>query len=109
MAVDSTSVYWVNYGSNNGTADGTVMKAPLGGGTATQLAGGQISPRGIAVDSTGVYFASSTAVLKVGLGGGTVTTIVPGQDWPGGLVVDSTSIYWTNSVNNGAVMKATPK
>ena len=35
IAVDATSVYWVNSGSNTGSADGTVMKVPLGGGTPT--------------------------------------------------------------------------
>jgi hypothetical protein len=39
ISVDATSAYWTN------SLDGTVMKAPLGGGNPTTLASGQNSPK----------------------------------------------------------------
>jgi hypothetical protein len=79
IAVDSTSVYWTNYGAGTAMA-GTVMKVPLGGGSPTTLASGQTRPYGIAVDSTSVYW-----------------TMV-GDSADGGY-----------STDGGTVMKATPK
>ena len=40
-------------------AGAAVMKVPLGGGSATTLAGGQAFTRGIAVDATNVYWADT--------------------------------------------------
>jgi hypothetical protein len=69
LAVDATSVYWVNYGS------ASVFSVPIGGGTpvtlATQNAGDPylFQPNAIAVDGTSVYVAATGqttgAILKV--------------------------------------------
>src|SRR5579885_2418462 len=66
IAVDGTSVYWVNFG------DGGVMKASLGGGTPVTLASGQGAPVSIVVDGTNAYWTSTTdgTAMKVPLGGG---------------------------------------
>jgi formylglycine-generating enzyme required for sulfatase activity len=95
IAVDSTSVYWANYGSG-----GTVTKVATGGGTVTPLASGQSYPYGIAVDATSVYWTNSyspNTVMKVPTGGGTLTTLASGQDVARSIAVDATSVYWTNS------------
>ena len=60
VAVDSSNVYWIDYGS------GSVMKGPIGGGTPTTLATG-LSPGAIAVDSTTVYWADNGALKKVSI------------------------------------------
>jgi hypothetical protein len=61
IAVDATSVYWAN------KDDGTIKKAPLGGGAVTTLAEGQKKPIKIAVDATSVYWANTTGdtIMKV--------------------------------------------
>ena len=56
IAVDSTSVYWVDRGSQPG--NGSVNKVPIGGTTVTPLATGQTQPWDLTVDSTYVYWTS---------------------------------------------------
>ena len=52
LAVDSASVYWVDY------SDGTVRAAPIGGGAITTLAKGQAYPVGIAIDDEAIYWTN---------------------------------------------------
>jgi formylglycine-generating enzyme required for sulfatase activity len=114
IVVDATSVYWTSAGN------GTVMKAPIGGGTLTTLASGQDNPSYIAIDATSVYWTCTGtsansyqdgAVMKVPIDGGSPTTLVSGQNNPNGIAVDATSVYWNNAGTNvnsyqdGTVMK----
>jgi hypothetical protein len=94
IAVDTTSVYWTNYG---GYTFGRVLKVSTGGGTPITLASAQSAPNGIAVDATNVYWTNqgSNTVMTVSNGGGTATALATGQEVSGGIAVDATSVYWT--------------
>ena len=73
VTVDADAVYWSTYNS-----PGTVMRAPLAGGTPATLAQGQNGPRNIAVVGASAYwinlwiFGNNTgAVLTAPVAGGT--------------------------------------
>jgi hypothetical protein len=104
LAVDDQNVYWVNYANSDLleftgiTSDaGSVMQAPLDGGSPLALATGVTSPFGIAIDETNVYFTTSDGnVESVPIGGGAATTLMANQALPRGIAVDRTYVYWAN-------------
>ena len=93
ILVDSSSVYWTEVPTSGA---GTVLKAPLDGGTAQTLASGQF-PIAMAVDGTSLYWTNEWggggSVTKVPVSGGTPVTIATGI-LPSGIAVDSTGVYW---------------
>lgn len=108
VAVDTTFVYWMNGGDPNTSCSdnstGTVMRAPLQGGTPTTLASGQSCQVALAVDATSVYWTNSVgSVMKAMLAGGPPVLLSSGPSLPVGLAVDSTNVYWGS---NGAILKA---
>jgi hypothetical protein len=117
IAVDATTVYWVDYGSQPGT--GSVSKVSIGGTTITPIATGQTQPWDLAVDATFVYWTSRTNPGSVQAapitGAGPTIMIAGGQGAPNGIVVDPPStaqypnppqfVFWTNFDDN-TVMRA---
>jgi hypothetical protein len=105
IAVDATSVYWTNveFGCmGDGGCDSNLMSVPLGGGAATTLLSGQSGGNAIALDTTSVYWPTSSLVLKVPLGGGAAVTLDPGgvvEPWA--IAVDSTSVYLSRYTCSG--------
>lgn len=87
LVVDATFAYW--------TSGGGLFKAPLGGGTATQLlingAGGTL-----AIDSANVY-AENLKYAKIG--GPSVLGPDPNVQ---GIAVDATTVYW--AADNGTIV-----
>ena len=68
IAADASGVYWTNRNApQSGVPLGTVMRAPLAGGTAAPIASDQDDPHGIALDATTVYWTNSAGgqVMKV--------------------------------------------
>ncbi len=65
LALDAKFVYWTSAGT--GSSDGTVAKAPLGGGSVTVLAALLNKPQAIAVGATHVYWTTlgSQKVMRV--------------------------------------------
>ena len=64
LAADATNLYWTQSASGGGP-DSAVVEMPLGGTTTTSIATGQTAPFGITVDSSAVYWTTSTAIMKV--------------------------------------------
>ncbi len=97
IAVDGTSVYWVN-----DTGNGSVAKVPIAGGAVTTLASSQYVPQGIAVDPVNVYWtvapfgANDSNVLSIPLNGGALSTLAYGSGSPHGIAVRSGAVYWTD-------------
>jgi hypothetical protein len=62
-------VYWANLGDGAGT--GSIMRVPLGGGTAVTLASAQDPSVGLAVDSSSLYWTDYAG------GVGTIVRLTP--------------------------------
>ena len=95
LALDSESVYWTNPNFAASTQAGTVRKMPLAGGDVQILAGGIGYPLAIAVNATGAYVTSSSAVLRVPLAGGAANPIANGvgQGEAMSLAIDAQNLY----------------
>ena len=105
IAVDASSVYWVN-GTSPDDTDTVLMKMPLGGGAVTTLDASPSGHTAFALDATNVYWVSDSGgtVMKLSLAGGTPVTIATGQPGPTEIAVDTASVYWANRVD-GTIMK----
>jgi Domain of unknown function (DUF5050) len=102
IAVDSTDVYFTDYGS------GAVLRVSKAGGAVVTLASCEPSPSGIAVDNANVYFTDNTAngsVMKIAKSGGTVVPLAAGRTLPSAIVVDGADVYWTDNNSEGAVLR----
>ena len=114
VAVDSESVYWTNSGSNPcqweattcASSDGSLVKAPIGGGAPTTLAAGLCTPDSVALDATSVYAADPAAgtLLKVPITGGAPVLLASGLLGLKSIAADSTGVY----VNTGESILSFP-
>jgi hypothetical protein len=116
IAVDGTSVYWVNYGSAL-TSTGSVNKVPIGGNNSqvVPIATGESQPNDIKVDSSMgdgyVYWVDQAqrlaggAVKRAPIAGGAAPTVLAAmQGAPAALDLDAKYVYWTN-YDDGTVQK----
>jgi hypothetical protein len=107
LAIDSTSLYWVETSDSIGDmTNGSVKKAPLtGGGSYTILAAQQAAPFSIAVSPAGVFWlnggVSNGSLFEVGglewLGPGATNATAVATTFTaptGGIAVDSANVYW---------------
>jgi hypothetical protein len=110
IALDATHVYWTTIGTAaKSYNDGTVMKAPKGGGGApVTLATGVPDPWGpIVVAHATVYWADggggAGAISSVPSGGGEVRSLVSATIMPIAIAVDATNVYWTDDSAPGVL------
>ncbi len=99
IAVDAANVYWADTGG--GTP--AIMKVPLGGGAATQVAAGGDRNGCVAVDGAGVYFVDADKIMKAPLtstGGGSAAPLASGQHVLKGapLVAAGGFVWWITDV-----------
>jgi hypothetical protein len=76
LAVAGSTVYWANAGSETWegpASNGSIVSAPLAGGTPIVLADGQSGPMGIAVDDANVYWTTSGTHAPGGTAGSTAS------------------------------------
>jgi len=73
------------------------MKVALDGSGLTKIASTQnVSPQGIAVDRSNVYWVHGDAIMRAPVAGGTPMNVASGQAQPNAVVVDDARVYWTN-------------
>ncbi|WP_285249331.1 trypsin-like serine protease [Pseudarthrobacter sp. efr-133-R2A-89] len=94
-------LYWTIYSA------GTITRSNLDGTAVTPLVTNQITPYGIAVDSSHVYWTSHDfgTVSRANLDGTGVTTLITGQNNVFGMAVDGNHLYWT-SFYDGTISEA---
>jgi hypothetical protein len=111
IALDQDNVYWtwgssVPAGGEGGGCPmspiGAVLSVPKCGGRVTTLATNQAWPDGIAVTSTGIYWANSGAcsgdgsIMALPRDGETPMALATAQEQPLALVANAQSVYWGN-------------
>jgi hypothetical protein len=119
IALDSSGIYWANYGDAMKTPrDGYLKGVPASGGKPVffldtikavgwhPTGGG--SPSDVALDADNVYWtdfgpstSSNQEIDKTPKAGGTVTTLAAMSTEPTGIAVDSSFIYWTTFGDHG--------
>jgi hypothetical protein len=113
MTSDTSSVYWTEFGDDQGSGNGSVKACPLSGcgSGPTVYAIGLTNPRGIAVDSTHLYYATASYGGVVGgiwtcplSGCANSPTMLAMAGIPFGLAVDSSFVYWVDN-DDGTVHK----
>jgi hypothetical protein len=110
IVVDSTSVYWTDW--LNASNGGAVMRAPLDGGSAVQLADAGYAAYGLAVDGTNAYWSNyygHVGVAMVPLDGGPPTQLAAyssGSMACAGVAVAGSEVYFaTNVLTTGDVRR----
>jgi hypothetical protein len=100
LAVDDTSVYWLESNAMGGTS---VRKAPAAGGASTELATSPASPANLVIDANNVYFtdyAGGTSTLwRVAIAGGgasMLTSFAADSTRLADLATDGQSVYWAS-------------
>lgn len=108
IVADANYVYWTDEGEV-GMSNGRVLRVGRGGGSVSVLASSEDVPRGIVVDSTGVYWCNqgNGALRTVSLGGGAVRTLVSGiGSTLESLALDGDVLYVSDSISkNGSIWR----
>jgi hypothetical protein len=116
ITFDAHNVYWTNLGRLGAsllpaTNSGSIVQAPIGGGTVVTVAAGQAIPISLAVANGKIYWteyglSEPGLVVTAPIGGGTVVPLVGGLRNPFSMTLSGTTLYWTNtpSSNGGGTI-----
>jgi hypothetical protein len=109
IAVDDTSLYWLEHGEET-QGEGRLMRVSKCGGTPEQIATTANYPGRVVVDATRAYWSNQSSsdtggVMSVPLAGG-AATILQASGNATGIALDATYVYW---IDHGAAVMRTPK
>jgi hypothetical protein len=113
MAIDFTSLFWVNAGAF-GSQNGEIRRMYLSDGTpgGVAIVSGLASPVAIAVRGVRIFFTVSGindttgSVMTAEITGAGLSTLAPFQSLPRGIYAGANHVYWANS-GDGTIMRAT--
>ena len=105
MTADENNVYWTEFGDEANATNGSVKSCPVAGCASTgpkiyaQL---QANPRGIAVDSTSVYWGAQGGIWTCPIAGCVAgkPSQVAGANVPFEVFVDATYVYWVDNFDD---------
>jgi hypothetical protein len=110
VAVDATSVYWIAGPGSNGT----IEKAPLGGGNPATLVTTSEQPHGLVLDAAHLYWTTQIdgAVHRAALDGSNPAVLSSQSGWfPYAIALGGGTVYWSwggqTSPPNGGIMAST--
>jgi hypothetical protein len=108
LAIDANSIYWGDRGADSSNSH--ILKAPIGGGAISTLAGGQNEVWQLAADGENVYWVDRAggSIQQVPASGGSVITVASGQVNPWGIAVDASSVFWVAGDSYGATVVSAP-
>ena len=101
VATDGTSIYWT---VGTLTSGGPMSVLPNGTGLTT-LTPSLTAPRGMALDSNVVYFASSDTVYRVGKDGSGLQGIAYGQADVWNVATFQGAVFWSVFSSNGSALR----
>jgi sugar lactone lactonase YvrE len=100
IAVDATGVYWVTMspagapGVPSSQSQGTVVSAPLAGGSVTTLATGRTQPQGLSVQGSMLYWVDLDGmIVSLPTSGGMPKTVTGSDLLLQGMAVDAEGVY----------------
>jgi hypothetical protein len=101
VAIDSANVYW---GENIFTNQGTIDKAPIGGGVTSNLATGLNNVWALNTDGSSVFWVEDRmggTIKQVTVTGSGSVTLADGLAEPVALTTDSSRVYWIERNGGG--------
>lgn len=104
LAVDDTHLYW----TRNANGIGGVSRIALAGGSVEPLVTGRLGVHELALDSSSVFYSTSTVVEKIAKAGGTPTTVAGTTGLPEGVVLEGSTLFLRDDSSGGTV-KTVPK